>query len=558
SASKYPSSIGLSGAGSSWPFSNSGSKYPASTGLSGSSSGSKYPASTGLSGSGSGSKYPASTGLSGSSSGSKYPASIGLSGSGSGRSKYPASTGLSGSNSGSKYPISTGTSGSSHGSKYYPPSSTGLAGSGTGNGASSYRHSSHTSHSNKHYSNNMGASHNPTGPTYVNNYYGSNYHVPSYYTMPQHVYITEYRSSGSRYGDLLTGLTLYNLGRSHSHYHEHYYYDDYYRRRYDTPGYVQSHQNSYKPKDEAHCLLRIKEYNNEETLKIPCEIVSTFTDGSKQLPKESIKVDKIICYNTTTTNKTSDSSSSSSTVSPTVITGPTTTAIPIVTVSTKALNQSETLSVLPLNLNVSDNNTYTQSNATTTELTNIAINTTSTPLIQNVTKGNFESTPTGNISTSTEISSTTDANINTKMTDSTSTKNDTSSAIISVFTISTPLNISYTSTTAMPTTTSEPKSNTSNVTTITTVLNSTCVTESVLKDPLALTGPPPNPNAMKCEVEILTRDHRLKTKVDCGTLMEYSKMPEPKREPTSNIPSREKLKSWLSSPPWWMSLFIAV
>ncbi|XP_073943478.1 uncharacterized protein [Choristoneura fumiferana] len=106
--------------------------------------------------------------------------------------------------------------------------------------------------------------------------------IPTYYTSPQHVYVTQYRNSESRYGDLLTGLTMYNLGRSHAHHHHHYYSDDYYRtaahhRDIDSPAANTVH---VKPKEEAVCFLKIKEDKEEDVLKIPCAIVSTFGNGT--------------------------------------------------------------------------------------------------------------------------------------------------------------------------------------------------------------------------------------------------------------------------------------
>lgn len=219
----------------------------------------------------------------------------------------------------------------------------------------------------------------------------------------------EYRNSkNSRYGELLTGLTLYNLGRSHSHHHNHYYNDNYYNRRYGSSSGVEN-----RPTEEATCLLRIKENNQVEMLKIPCEIVSTFTEDSKKYA-------------------------------------------PI----------SDTL----LNQNVCTNNTT---------------------MINNTLPVN-------------------DSSVN-----STSTAN-------------------------------------------TTMVHVTvCTTSSTVSDPLAVKGPPAYSKNMECEVEIITKQALLRKDIDCGTLISYAKMPEPKKN-TGMLPSREKLKSWLSKPPWWASMFIAV
>lgn len=106
--------------------------------------------------------------------------------------------------------------------------------------------------------------------------------IPTYYTSPQHVYVTQYRNSESRFSDLLTGLTMYNLGRSHAHHQHHYYSDDYYRtaahhREIDSAAANLVH---VKPKEEAVCFLKIKEVKEEDVLKIPCAIVSTFGNGT--------------------------------------------------------------------------------------------------------------------------------------------------------------------------------------------------------------------------------------------------------------------------------------
>ncbi|CAB3255333.1 unnamed protein product [Arctia plantaginis] len=92
----------------------------------------------------------------------------------------------------------------------------------------------------------------------------------------------------------------------------------------------------------------------------------------------------------------------------------------------------------------------------------------------------------------------------------------------------------------------------------TTVVNvAVCTTKSTVSDPLTVKGPPANSKNMECEVEIYTKQALLRKDIDCGTLMSYAKMPEPKKD-RGMLPSREKLKSWLSNPPWWASMFIAV
>lgn len=155
-----------------------------------------------------------------------------------GTSHYPSSYGYSGSGSRSthSYPHSTGLSGNTH--NQAP--------------ASTYQNRGHTStytrtevHHHYHY--------NP--PQHIS--YGSVNH-PVYHHNPP-VYIYEYRDSGSRFDNLLTGLALYNLGRmsaSHSHYDSH-------REYRGNPGEM--------------CKLGISKGNGEyEETRIDCKLMSSF------------------------------------------------------------------------------------------------------------------------------------------------------------------------------------------------------------------------------------------------------------------------------------------
>ncbi|XP_069364548.1 uncharacterized protein [Maniola hyperantus] len=282
---RYGSSSSGRSSGSSW-----GRSKPSSS----SSSGSRaptYPSSPGLSGYGSGKPTSYHT----------YPPSPNLSGSGSGKPTsyhtYPPSPNLSG--NGSRKPTSYHT---------YPPSPN-LSGYGGGGfelpagvyymnklyPSSTESKSYHSSNTNTGY----GTGHNNYGTHNYGSHGQPHFNTPSYYTAPQHVYITEYRNSGSRYKDLLAGLALYNMGRSHSYHDNFYYNDDYYRGRYHT-----SESSSYDtPTDEATCTLRIKEDNKVEVLKIPCEIVSTFTEGSKKAATDTF-TQKVCVSNYTLTNNT--------------------------------------------------------------------------------------------------------------------------------------------------------------------------------------------------------------------------------------------------------------
>ncbi|CAH1645900.1 unnamed protein product [Spodoptera littoralis] len=425
--------------------------------------------------------YPSSSsGLSGYGSGHhSYPSSSsGLSGHGSNSHTYPSSSsGLSGYGSSSSGPTWH------FGSSSYPSSSSGLSGSG-----SSYRPTSnhHYHHTNVHYSS----------------------HPPTYYSAPQYVYVQDYRNSDSRYGDLLTGLSLYNLGRSHSHYHNHYYYDDYYRHRYDSPSYGSSSYSSQnKPQDEANCVLKVKENGREEALKIPCEIVSTFTQDSKKvdLPQQT-QVNKTKCT-TTITNK----------------------PMPVTTTSTTTTTTTEKpFNGFPDNFdNLSLNEMLAYADAVG-KMT-LAPNGT---LIMPPVSPRGQSSPSFTLPEwePTKVVATTEPPHPpvTTVTTETSSVNGTVSYI------------------------------TKTVTTNATMVNVTvCTTNSTFVDPLSAKGSPVDPNNMECAVEIQTKDAYLRNVVDCKTLMKYAKMPEPKPD-TGILPPREKLKTWLDNPPWWMSLFIAV
>ncbi|XP_075969815.1 uncharacterized protein LOC142972500 [Anticarsia gemmatalis] len=319
----------------------------------------------------------------------------------------------------------------------------------------------------------------------------------SYYTSPQYTYVKEYRNSDSRYGDLLTGLTLYNLGRAQSHHHDHYYYDDYYRRRYT------SSSSSYAPEKEAKCMLRISEKNKEEVLKIPCEIVSTFTEGSKEL--NHTQVNQTVCTtNITTVNKPVNNSAVASLMTKN-----------LTLENTNAFNNSKVINnTLPQNHSLKENvsNVGTSVNSSSVE-----------PAIHTSTGGTNGTAITNN--TLPENASN-------------STKADDITTVIPPL-----VNNSLANSTAAASTT------TVNVT--------VCTTNSSIVDPLSLKGPAADANKMKCVVEIHTNNAVFRQNVDCKTLISYSKMPEPKKD-TGILPSREKLKSWVSNPPWWMSVLIAV
>lgn len=77
------------------------------------------------------------------------------------------------------------------------------------------------------------------------------YHGPP----PSYVYV--YRESGTRYGDLLTGLALYNLGRCCG---------------------PHGNSNVYNPIKEEHCSLQIIDREHFEETKFPCFMMSSFME----------------------------------------------------------------------------------------------------------------------------------------------------------------------------------------------------------------------------------------------------------------------------------------
>ncbi|KAI5632089.1 hyphally regulated cell wall protein 1-like [Phthorimaea operculella] len=173
-----------------------------------------YPKSGGLSGGGGGHGYPSSGGFSG--GGHGYPSSGGSHGypSSGGSHAYPSSGGShgypsSGSNS-HGYP-SGGLSGNSPprpagGSHAYPSSggSHGYPASGGLSGNSNRGTAGSTTNVHHHYHYNP-----PQSIAYTTN--GRRVEYPVYHGTPP-TYVYKYKDSGSKYGTLLTGLALLNLG----------------------------------------------------------------------------------------------------------------------------------------------------------------------------------------------------------------------------------------------------------------------------------------------------------------------------------------------------------
>lgn len=232
----YPSSGGLSGGGGSHG-------YPSSGGLSGGGS-HGYPSSGGISGTGS-HGYPASGGVSGGGRGG-YPAGGGGShaypGAGGGSHGYP-----SGGNSGSHgYPASTGLSGSGSNSHGYPNNKGTYSSGGTTN-----------VHHHYHYS-------PPQQISYASPRGGAPMNYPVYRGTPP-TYVYQYKDSGSKYGTLLAGLALMNLGvlagglyaNSHSH--------------------SNNNNNNYKTQPGEICKFGLKKDNGDyEETRIDCQLISSF------------------------------------------------------------------------------------------------------------------------------------------------------------------------------------------------------------------------------------------------------------------------------------------
>lgn len=226
----YPSShSGLSGSGSrhSGGLSGGGHGYPSSGGSHG------YPSSGGLSGSGGSHGYPSSGGSHG------YPSSGGSHG-------YP-SGGLSGGGTGGKhtYPSGGGLSGGNSQSHNYPNRGTG----GT--------HTTHTTiNHNYNYAPPKQISYSAPGQRPVS--------YPVYHGPPP-TYVYQYKNSGSKYGTLLAGLALLNLGALAG-------------TAYAVSQSHNSHsQSSYKPQPGEYCKFGVKKDNGDyEETRIDCQLITSF------------------------------------------------------------------------------------------------------------------------------------------------------------------------------------------------------------------------------------------------------------------------------------------
>ncbi|XP_013180539.1 PREDICTED: uncharacterized protein LOC106127101 [Papilio xuthus] len=240
----YPKSGGLSGGG--------GHHYPSSGGLSGNSRG--YPSSGGSHG------YPSSGGSHG------YPSSGGSHGypSSGGSHGYPSSGGSHG------YPASGGLSGS--GSHGYPANK-GLSGSNTG----------HTTNVHYHYNYNP-----PQRISYAPAHGGPPVSYPVYRGAPP-TYVYQYKDSGSKYGTLLAGLALLNLGTL-------------------AGGLYANRHSNYKPQPGEICKFGIRKANGDyEETKIDCKLITSFIfeeEAKKPSGVQNSTVTTTTVTNTTVVNTT--------------------------------------------------------------------------------------------------------------------------------------------------------------------------------------------------------------------------------------------------------------
>lgn len=104
-------------------------------------------------------------------------------------------------------------------------------------------------------------------PKYVNymcRYCAAPVAYPVYHA-PLPSYVFKYRESRSRYGDLLTGLALYNLGRASS---------------YDTPYNTYYHKQSVA----EECSMQVVDHLRFEEIPVPCFMISTFLERAAAEP----------------------------------------------------------------------------------------------------------------------------------------------------------------------------------------------------------------------------------------------------------------------------------
>ncbi|XP_075969819.1 uncharacterized protein LOC142972504 [Anticarsia gemmatalis] len=256
--------------------------------------GHSYPKSGGLSGGGhrggglsGGHGYP-------SSGGHAYPSSGGHAHPSSGNHGYPSGGRLSGApSSGGNhgYPSSGGThgypsSGNNHG---YPSSGGGLSGNGGGHASNRpvVHHTTHV-HNNYHYTPPAQISYAPRPGAAAVSY-------PVYRGTPPN-YVYQYKDSGSKYGTLLAGLALLNLGTlGVAAYAAH--------QATSNHGSGSGSGARYTPQPGEVCKFAIKKENGDyEETRIDCQIISSFILQDMQTP--STGTNSTVTTTTTVTNVT--------------------------------------------------------------------------------------------------------------------------------------------------------------------------------------------------------------------------------------------------------------
>ncbi|XP_032513243.2 uncharacterized protein LOC116767172 [Danaus plexippus] len=201
--------------------------------------------------------YPKSGGLSGVGGSHSYPS--GGHGYPSGNSHgYPSSGGLSGNSRGGGYPgggsQSHPSGGMSHGypsqsNSHQYPGGKGLSGNSPG-----YSGAGHTTNVHYHYNYNP-----PQQIRYTPAHGGPPMSYPVYRHAPP-TYVYQYKDSGSKYGTLLAGLALLNLGTL------------------GVSAYAASKSHSnYKPQPGEVCKFGLKKENGDyEETKIDCQLITSF------------------------------------------------------------------------------------------------------------------------------------------------------------------------------------------------------------------------------------------------------------------------------------------
>lgn len=134
------------------------------------------------------------------------------------------------------------------------------------------RFSNHQTHGHHHVSAHHAhySYHPPNQIHFTCRYCSSPSSYPVYHGLPP-TYVYRFRESGSRFGDLLTGLALYNLGRSITEHSPHSHY--------------------YAARDDEKCSLQVIERSHFEETIVPCFVMSSFMESVARPKAESHLVD---------------------------------------------------------------------------------------------------------------------------------------------------------------------------------------------------------------------------------------------------------------------------